>query len=898
MSDIHSFEPLWGTWKIDKLLGSGSYGSVYKAVRREYGQEYWAAIKHVSIPMSEAELQTVYDEGWASDERSAQMYYEQLLDNLQEEIQFMYRLKGNTNIVAYEDHLTVPKQDMPGYDIFIRMELLRGLNDIVRADLLTTAEICRLGIDICKALELLEREGIVHRDIKPANILRNSKGNYKLGDFGVAKQLEHTHTIMSKKGTYTYMAPEVFKGETASARADIYSLGLVMHRLLNNNKAPFIPVDATHISHTQSEEALMRRMKGDVLPAPVMADAALAEIIGIACAYKPEERFQTAEAFHMALEGYYKNELCSDQPVIVDVPEQKRPENIVEEPHNGEEETPRMIDPTEKLFGGDTTKGGTKPEPVPEPEREYHSDEDGETEADEPVDKPSSLVKRILIGAAAVAAVCLIFAFPKEREVNTGEENTVVNLEAEDSAALVTPVLTPELTHKLVDMTDEMIRDNDFTLTKENLKEMNLSVAETVETLWGGNWPMAATMAFSLEKVPVYAKHTDTETSEYLTNGDNIVIWGAYVANEKEEREVEGDIFYRISYTNSDYNSVKSGYICHSEMFGDDYMLRYKPKFVGNMKQSVQTTNIYGEAVDLTQTCKKADFTILYQICNRWDEHGPCESCVLQLNSLLKAAEEYSGKIQVIALMYVDDNAYATKMQRKEWALETIQYLRPNVECWMSSERFLKKILHLDPTYSTCPQMLVCNNEGELISNLFNNFQWTNDRQQPNSVYVDYSKLLRGLVTDQWDENVKKVYEKSTKSAAYVYRTNTEHAVIKTAADHYAEDMVWLEKYEKVDVIVLDENDWAEVNYKGFKGYIHRTYIEKMADTIMFVPARTNSEGVHLRAEPSTDAEIIMNVVAGFRVNIISDVGNGWSMVEAPNVNKIFYVSSHYLSKG
>ncbi|MBQ7091302.1 MAG: protein kinase [Clostridia bacterium] len=692
MIDIHSFEPLWGAWKIDKLLGSGSYGSVYKAVRREYGQEYWAAIKHVSIPMSEAELQTVYDEGLASDERSARMYYEQLLDNLQEEIQFMCRLKGNTNIVAYEDHLTIPKQEMPGYDIFIRMELLRGLNDIIRTNQLTTAEVCRLGIDICKALELLEREGIVHRDIKPANILRNSMGNYKLGDFGVAKQLEHTHTIMSKKGTYTYMAPEVFKGETASARADIYSLGLVMHRLLNNNKAPFIPVDATHISHTQSEEALMRRMKGAVLPAPVMADAALAEIIGIACAYKPEERFQTAEAFRMALEGYYKNELCSDQPVIVDVPEQKRPENIVEEPHNGEEETPRMIEPTEKLFGGDTTKGGTKPEPVLEPEREYHSDEDGETEADEPVDKPSSLVKRILIGAAAVAAVGLIVALPRAQEADASEENTMVHLDETSN------------------MENEQAQDEDEPLPA------GLKKADTIEAWAGMEWPVEATVHGILAEngVEVYsAVFDDSPVIARLRNGDKISVLGVY-------QDGSDNIFYKISCVGVD-GGQKTGYVNWAAY---KYVICYDY----NEKQNENTFALVtreGWSVNLGETFSKAEYTILYFAHTACDEGEWCAT-VTQLQDLMKAKEKYDDSlIQVVSVMipFGGDDSIS----------DQIKYVGLDMQHLIYSDEGLRNDSALNYIYGV-PDILIFNRSGCLVSSLFGG-----------SNEAGYSELLSAL---------------------------------------------------------------------------------------------------------------------------------------------------------
>lgn len=67
----------------------------------------------------------------------------------------------------------------------------------------------KLGKDICIALEECEKRKILHRDIKPENIFIDSDGNFKIGDFGVARQLENISTTMSQKGTYNYMAPEV-----------------------------------------------------------------------------------------------------------------------------------------------------------------------------------------------------------------------------------------------------------------------------------------------------------------------------------------------------------------------------------------------------------------------------------------------------------------------------------------------------------------------------------------------------------------------------------------------------------------------------------------------------------------------------------------------------------------
>ncbi len=300
MGSIRDFEPLWGVWTIEKQIGKGSYGGVYLA-RRTDAPDFRSAVKHLSIPAEESELAALIADGIVTNRESARVYYEKLRDDLIGEIRFMYRLRGCPNIVSYEDHAVVEKKGMPGFDIFIRMELLEPLTERAAASPLTQAEVCRLGIDICAALEALERERIIHRDVKPANILVSREGTYKLADFGVARQMEQTRMVMSKKGTYSYMAPEVYRGEEAGGTADLYSLGLVMHRLLNGNRAPFLPAEGS-ITYQDTELALARRLAGKELPRPAYAQEALAAVIGRACAFRPQERYSTAADMRAALQ--------------------------------------------------------------------------------------------------------------------------------------------------------------------------------------------------------------------------------------------------------------------------------------------------------------------------------------------------------------------------------------------------------------------------------------------------------------------------------------------------------------------------------------------------------------------------------------------------------------------
>ena len=298
MDRIKKFEPLFGNCYIDGFIGAGSYGRVYRIYDDELGTRFYSAVKFFSIPQDEGEITHLRLDGMNDESISA--YFTNMAKNITAEIRLMNTLKGNTNIVCYEASEVRPRPDGIGYDIFIRMELLTSLSDLSAKNELNREEIVKIGVDICRALELCEKKKIIHRDIKPDNIFVNDNGDYKLGDFGVARQLERTATFMSKKGTYNYMAPEVYRGERYGAQADIYSLGLVLYRLLNDKCLPFLP-PAQNRKYDDAEKALARRMSGEKLPLPANAQDELGAVIVKACEYLPENRYSTAKEMKQAL---------------------------------------------------------------------------------------------------------------------------------------------------------------------------------------------------------------------------------------------------------------------------------------------------------------------------------------------------------------------------------------------------------------------------------------------------------------------------------------------------------------------------------------------------------------------------------------------------------------------
>ncbi len=300
------YEPINGKWLIKETLGTGSYGTVFRIEYEDIlGKKTEAALKAITIPKSKQEIESVRE--CLQDENSLNQYFTNMATKIAEEFDVMSQLKGNTHIVSYEEHDIIPHDNGIGYDILIRMELLKPLNKLT--DAMTEQEVIKLGIDICRALELCQKFNVVHRDIKPENIFISPSGDYKLGDFGVAKTMKSELTVMTVAGTYTYMAPELKKGEECSTNVDIYSLGMVMYRLLNFNREPFLPLPPEMFTFDQREQALINRMKGLPLPKPANASEKLTKIILKACEYSPKKRYQSPRKMRLDLEDLFKREL-------------------------------------------------------------------------------------------------------------------------------------------------------------------------------------------------------------------------------------------------------------------------------------------------------------------------------------------------------------------------------------------------------------------------------------------------------------------------------------------------------------------------------------------------------------------------------------------------------------
>ncbi len=159
------------------------------------------------------------------------------------------------------------------------------------ADLLPLERVVEIAFKCGLALDFANRCGIIHRDIKPANILVGSNGDIKVTDFGVALQSDVDRTQLEGVGSPLYMSPEQAQDHALTLQSDIYSLGVVIYRLLTG-KSPFFASNST---------SLLYQIVNMIPPAPSVHRPRLPDdldrIVLRALAKDLNERYQNWEEF-------------------------------------------------------------------------------------------------------------------------------------------------------------------------------------------------------------------------------------------------------------------------------------------------------------------------------------------------------------------------------------------------------------------------------------------------------------------------------------------------------------------------------------------------------------------------------------------------------------------------
>lgn len=202
-----------------------------------------------------------------------------------------------------------------GDNHFMVMDYVQGgtLGEILKTEgRFPMSAALELTLQLAEALAAAHAQGIIHRDIKPSNVLfvDETHSQVVLTDFGLARLRDDTDATLTitgaMVGTPTYMSPEAVLGEPCDARADIYSLGVVLYEMLTG-QPPYM---------ANTPYSMMMKHTTESIPAPRTLNSALPDFIEElmlkALARNPAERFQSAVELAAAIR-HAQHLLCGDQ---------------------------------------------------------------------------------------------------------------------------------------------------------------------------------------------------------------------------------------------------------------------------------------------------------------------------------------------------------------------------------------------------------------------------------------------------------------------------------------------------------------------------------------------------------------------------------------------------------
>lgn len=280
---LRRYAPLWGCWMPEERIYRSGSCSVYTLSGGAAEQGFPCVVK----------VLTVVGHGAQLEQRTAEV---------RQEIAAMERLRDCGNVVTLYDSAWMPLYEdgeQVGWDVLLRMEHLDCVAELLReGEALAADEVRTLAHDIAAALSAIHAAGMIHRDVKPANLYRTANGRFQLGDFGIARHCR-AGVLETMTGTAAYMAPEVARGDVYDARADLYSLGIVLYQLLNQGQLPLMEEDT---SLSQREAAVRRRWQGLRLPQPTRGDHRFKKIVMRCCQAQPQRRYGSAEELLHAME--------------------------------------------------------------------------------------------------------------------------------------------------------------------------------------------------------------------------------------------------------------------------------------------------------------------------------------------------------------------------------------------------------------------------------------------------------------------------------------------------------------------------------------------------------------------------------------------------------------------
>jgi eukaryotic-like serine/threonine-protein kinase len=259
----------WGPLKLIAKVGRGTFGDVYRAWDTRLDREVALKILRRHESIDEASKSTVIEEG---------------------------RLLAR---VRHHNVVTVYGAERINGHVGVWMEFLHGNtleDELVKEGPFGAARVVRIGVELADALATVHHAGLIHRDVKTKNVMRDGADRLVLTDFGscefLGAEAERSERTI---GTPLCAAPEVLAGQPATKQTDVYSLGVLLYRLITGGyPVEGRTLEAVRDAHARGVRTTLRATRPD-LP------HAIAEAIDCALDPDPAERYQTAEAFGAAL---------------------------------------------------------------------------------------------------------------------------------------------------------------------------------------------------------------------------------------------------------------------------------------------------------------------------------------------------------------------------------------------------------------------------------------------------------------------------------------------------------------------------------------------------------------------------------------------------------------------
>ena len=382
MSEPRIISPMLDGFSLGQSISDHSGVSCYPAMRDDSEKRY--IVKKISLPASQVQVEALLLTGVFRDAEAVRSYYEELAHGVQREIQTLNSLAEQRGFVPCDGSQIEAMEEGVGYEVYMLSRYRMTLERYMHRNPMTHLSALNLGIDLCAAMAVSREAGWLYADLKPENVYLFGDQEYRIGDLGFVAMDSLKYTSLPDRYRSAYTAPEVADAYSSlNATMDTYALGLVLYQVYNLGKLPFCD--------EEGRKAWLEKLaNGEPMVPPVGADEEMGAIITKACAYAPEDRWQSPAELGHALISYMQRNGAEDIPITA--PEEPEPEEepVVEEPEVEEpaeeaaevvEEVPAEEPVEEVVVEKTTTETAEEPEVVEEPIPE-------EPVAEEPVEEP------------------------------------------------------------------------------------------------------------------------------------------------------------------------------------------------------------------------------------------------------------------------------------------------------------------------------------------------------------------------------------------------------------------------------------------------------------------------------------------------------------------------------